>query len=346
MGQKRRIDHLDVAKGISMLAIMVGHMGFSSPHNVVYNLVFQFHVPLFFILAGYTLSKRRPIGEFVQGKAHRLLVPYAIVCAILIALTVVCRLLLGHTNPPTQFFGVRSCVEACLTGAGSFSLPLPEGQTIVGAIWFLEALFWALLEVRLCLEVPRLAPFVVCVLFVVGIKFTTRVFVPLNILQGTIAALYVYLGWLARNVSLLERDVPLPVVVVLSVVAIVAAWSGVYVSLVRAYLGPHCIGFVTSLTTSLLVVLAAKVISDKGGTPKRLLVWVGRNSLVFLGVHLILLDCGLRWMLERAGLPAGTNAISLVDLLIQLLACVLGVVVVNAINSMIHRPMDTAKSAT
>ena len=338
MEQKKRIDHLDVAKGLAMLAIMVGHMGFSSPHNVAYNLVFQFHVPLFFILAGYTLSTRRPVGEFARNKARRLLVPYAIVCAILVALTICFRIALGHTNPPTQFFGVRSCIEACLTGAGSFSLPLPEGQTIVGAIWFLEALFWALLEVRICLATPRLAPLVVCGLFAVGIKLTTRVFVPLNILQGMIAALYVYIRYLMRRFSLLEKGLPWPVVLALAIFAGVTAWRGVYVSLVRAYLGPHCIGFVTSVTTSLLVVQAAKAISDWGGTPKRLLVWVGQNSLVFLGVHLILLDCGLRWMLEHTGLPAGTNVIPFVDLSIQLLACVVAVRMATVLDARKSKP--------
>ena len=46
----RRLEYLDVLKFIGILFIYVGH--YLSLTGLVYNFVFEFHVPLFFVLSG------------------------------------------------------------------------------------------------------------------------------------------------------------------------------------------------------------------------------------------------------------------------------------------------------
>lgn len=41
-------------------------------------MIFMFHMPLFFIMSGYTF-KLKPMGDVVRASAQRLLVPYAII---------------------------------------------------------------------------------------------------------------------------------------------------------------------------------------------------------------------------------------------------------------------------
>ncbi len=45
----RRVGWIDIARGICMLAIIAGHFGV----NWIGNIVFLFHLPVFFILSGY-----------------------------------------------------------------------------------------------------------------------------------------------------------------------------------------------------------------------------------------------------------------------------------------------------
>lgn len=51
---KKRIDWLDIAKGIAIICTIIGH---SVEKNKIGVFIFSFHMPLFFILSGYTLKK-------------------------------------------------------------------------------------------------------------------------------------------------------------------------------------------------------------------------------------------------------------------------------------------------
>ena len=44
-----RIEYFDIAKGMGILSIILGHMGVEG----VDRIVFTFHVPLFFLISGY-----------------------------------------------------------------------------------------------------------------------------------------------------------------------------------------------------------------------------------------------------------------------------------------------------
>jgi fucose 4-O-acetylase-like acetyltransferase len=56
----QRFDWVDVARGIGILAVVVGHVWTRGwPHTITYS----FHMPLFFLLSGY-LFKPKPVVEF------------------------------------------------------------------------------------------------------------------------------------------------------------------------------------------------------------------------------------------------------------------------------------------
>ena len=74
-----RLDWLDIAKGIAIALVIVGHTVDSlSP---VRQVIFSFHMPLFFILAGYTF-RVKPMRALVTTSAQRLLVPYVLLFVI------------------------------------------------------------------------------------------------------------------------------------------------------------------------------------------------------------------------------------------------------------------------
>ena len=52
---KDRIHYLDIAKGIAMILVILGHTKKLIPTNVVWWL-YTFHMPLFFMLSGMVLN--------------------------------------------------------------------------------------------------------------------------------------------------------------------------------------------------------------------------------------------------------------------------------------------------
>lgn len=74
MGTKR-LDWIDIAKGIAIILVIVGH---TVPNpSPLRHAIFSFHMPVFFILAGYTF-RPKPWRELLSGSVSRLLVPYVI----------------------------------------------------------------------------------------------------------------------------------------------------------------------------------------------------------------------------------------------------------------------------
>lgn len=53
MAENRRIQWVDVAKGICMLSVIAGHLGVQKLDRIV----FSYHLTVFFLLSGYTMKE-------------------------------------------------------------------------------------------------------------------------------------------------------------------------------------------------------------------------------------------------------------------------------------------------
>ena len=90
---KNRLPYLDYAKGIGIFFVVYAHsIGYlteaTTAESVIWNVIYSFHMPLFFIISGiglyYKLSKAESvsIGAETRRMAKRLLVPYAFWCVV------------------------------------------------------------------------------------------------------------------------------------------------------------------------------------------------------------------------------------------------------------------------
>lgn len=142
-----RLLWLDIAKGLGIILVVVGHVLLRSPSAIAAqasSYIYLFHMPLFFVLAGITL-KPTPWRRFAIHKVVTLLIPYA---AFLV------------------FFGIPSLVLSCSFGWTASDLGIDRcavmplklmagGSTlggIFGAFWFIPCLLGALLLAQLMLE--------------------------------------------------------------------------------------------------------------------------------------------------------------------------------------------------
>ncbi len=126
---------LDVAKGVGIVLVVIGHawrgldtagmIGNAWLFHLVDRLIYNFHMPLFFLLSGMTFQAwalRRPVGEAALSRVTRLLWPLVLWTYLFTA----ARLAAGDAAN-TQVAGLESL----------FFLPLPPRDHF----WFLWALF-------------------------------------------------------------------------------------------------------------------------------------------------------------------------------------------------------------
>ena len=69
----RRSDVIDIVKGILITLVVIGHY----EKGAVHDIIFFFHMPLFFIISGYLIESSKLKSEgYLRKKSESLLIPY------------------------------------------------------------------------------------------------------------------------------------------------------------------------------------------------------------------------------------------------------------------------------
>lgn len=136
---RNRIPAIDVAKGIGILCIVLGHV---LPNSFVYSVLYAFHVPLFFVLAGLTYHPWADRRSFLLDKVRRLLIPYAAVSLFSIFLYRVAAHLLSVPAGQARLWPNLLGMLYGNTNTGWMAWNRP--------LWFLPCLFAVLVLTDLC----------------------------------------------------------------------------------------------------------------------------------------------------------------------------------------------------
>ena len=127
--KSNRIEWIDIAKGIGMIFVILGHTAI--PDNYL-KFVLAFNMPLFFFLSGCTFKLKDNFFEFLKKKIKTLLIPYFVFSIITYLFwLVVERRILNDTG--------MSIFKPII---GMFYANNIDGYMIFdGVLWFIACLF-------------------------------------------------------------------------------------------------------------------------------------------------------------------------------------------------------------
>lgn len=129
---KNRLLHIDRAKGCGILLVVLGHaIHFTFGATTLFNVIFSFHIPLFFLISGALYSKKT-ISELFKKQGKALLVPYLSIAFLVGGIDVV----QGDSSVQSALVGIFYA-----SGASIPSTALPA--------WFLVNLFFVQLVYRM-----------------------------------------------------------------------------------------------------------------------------------------------------------------------------------------------------
>lgn len=119
-----RIEAFDILKGIGIILMIVAHT--YGPDSVIWDYIYSFHMPLFFIVTGF-FYKQKPTLQLTKSNYNQLLLPYLALCIIVSILSQI-----------RQSHDILIDIDITLNG--------------MGPGWFLLAMFWARLELLFILR--------------------------------------------------------------------------------------------------------------------------------------------------------------------------------------------------
>lgn len=206
MAVQQRNMALDMMKGIGILLMMLCHLVYSD--GPIKQIVYSFHMPMFFIIAGYLARDIVDWSQFVQytkKSAKRLLLPYCITMLMLCA-----------------WGGVQACAKQdvsyflrhlfSMLSASADSWDSQWGLIYAGPMWFLVALFVAReifaavqltlnrLHVKYKNEILLVGCIVLSVIAVIARPFIPSI--PYCIMQAFAALAFYAVGWYVRSTPL------------------------------------------------------------------------------------------------------------------------------------------------
>lgn len=288
MGSKR-LDWIDIAKGIAIILVIVGH---TVPNpSPLRHAIFSFHMPVFFILAGYTF-RPKPWRELLSGSVSRLLAPYVVLA---LAWQVPTFLMSGVSlTSGTLVAGLQTLVFA--SGVDVPGL----GVAAVGMAWFLAALFTSrLLFNALMLLFDGREVGVVCqgsacvVIAFCGLSVSRFLgfYLPLDLDLSCYIVLLMWVGYTVRHRGL-EPSVDKPLLFIGAGVAwfVLAALSGLELSSRRV--DGFVIATIAALAGSYCVCWVSMAIEKMKDIPileafERGLVFCGQASLAIFAIHAV-----------------------------------------------------------
>lgn len=281
---KRRSVYLDVARGLAMIAIMIGHL----PSAAIWRVVFTFHVPVFFLISGLFFKEGTAFRPFLQRKARTLLVPYYMVCLVVVLLSGLMAVLMA-TGEPLEV--MRYWTVAVLYGAGS-AAAFPQSIGSIGAVWFLWATFWGELFLWPIMRArPATRPLLVLGVFFAGYLTKDILWLPLSIQAGAVATLFMYLGHLGKYVKEKLSTSPKEFVVT-SIVFSFVVWAafirdfqGFWLNV--ANVGRGAVDIFGSLCACYALFWICKWTEHNVPRLAKGLAYMGQYSIILLSVHLV-----------------------------------------------------------
>ena len=271
-----RIMWVDYAKSIGVFLVILGHLWYSSKYPYVNQLIYSFHMPMFFILSGfvYNACKKINFWEYAIGKFKRIAIP-------------------------TIFFLILGVIKQYFVGTHSLRKLIKlfifyEGKCPFNSpCWFFIVLFEIYIFIYLIrpLLTKKLSTlFLTFLFFMMGFAlYYFKVFVPFGIDKAFIATGFFTLGILFKQIYLGLKSKQINKNILLALfIPIVIAWFtiAIYnpkVSFYAVQLNNYWYFITTGITGTIVICVISYLIS-KIRVFKVITPWQD-NSIFIVGTH-------------------------------------------------------------
>lgn len=260
-----RIKELDIAKGICILLMVIGHSGMP---DALHRFIYAFHMPFFFFVSGITTNVSKSLFPYLQNKIKGLLVPFLIYDLI-------------HF-PSYALIYNRSAIEQFISefNEGSFG----------SALWFVPILFMAHI-INWLVPRKKIVEFVAILVLssISSILCIEKIILPYNLSVLGLGASFVVMGRLlslegVNQMYMKFNDISKYLLIIIASM-IVTWWISLHYSLnVGFCLIEPCLPIMVGALSGILMILfLSRVCFLKCRMISLFLSYSGANTFVFLG---------------------------------------------------------------
>ena len=272
----KRIEWIDMCKGIGIVAMVCGHIGIPS---VIDTYIHAWHMPIFFILSGF-LFKEYEYKEFFFKKIKSLIIPYINFACILYMFSLFRNFILKDTNLIKQLIDIFT-----FNTIGD----LPFGNSI----WFLTCMFFVETIFMILKKFLNKELYMGISILVFSILGYVLSYYEVTLIWGVgsafMAMIFYYFGYLLRKYYVYMKNIKLKLILIVALLifsTILVSFNG-YVNMRVLKYGNFLLFYINAILTSLTIIILAIYIEKRNILiiVRKILYYIGKNSLVFLGFN-------------------------------------------------------------
>jgi len=285
----KRDNVLDIVKGLAIFLVIFGHVISSNACFLeinINNLIYIFHMPLFFIISGILISHKKDTTflKFIKQKAKSIMIPY-FVFSILSFLYwyLIERKFRGNItmSPSDIFFNIF-----IMKTSGDLLIP-----NIV--LWFLPCMFVANIIFYFIRKLDKkyIRIIISIILFLIGYIFSIKnIVLPFSFDTALIAILFLDFGYEISDIILNKKIEKISltqtfvgIILLIGIYVICFIYNG-NISMLGHQYGSPLMFFLGAICGSSLIYFISYYISKLSFTNK-IISFLGKNSLVIMLTH-------------------------------------------------------------
>lgn len=293
IGEKKRILWVDIAKAFAILSVIISHT--LNIDMMARTMMFSIHMPLFFILSGFTTKLATTKAEFKKRLSKNLktcIIPTLVVLIIFAIL----GSFIQTASPVVEPNGFSAIFQNIGATFKDFFIDIyPRGLVNASAVWFLIALFGAktildLINITFKSEKNGIIAFILGAIGICMGVFDRRL--PCFIDLMFVAAMFMEVGILWRRYEKVIKKYTPILLIVAGFYWFSQTMRGVYLELWIHFYAGYEISILTAIAGSFLVANLAMMLEEslaKASTTLKkgisALVFLGKNTMLLYLVH-------------------------------------------------------------
>lgn len=281
---KSRIEWIDIAKGLGMILVILGHCVFFG--GKIHNAIFAFHMPFFFVLSGIVFENKDK-GILILKKFKSLIIPYMGFCIIGGG----CSILISDWRSEIS---LKNIIKDVYLGT-------PENIN-VSSIWFLLCLFWVTIFFNTILKIENkklkyiMLSFIVICGFMYA-QYKEKVMLPLyrmpfDLDVALIGVFFLSIGyffksrWYQKEATKIELG---KIAMFFLIFNILVFYNG-RVNLHELKFNNVIIYLLESLIGSYILITFGKILEKfRNNILIKLVSWIGKNNIYILGLQALMI---------------------------------------------------------
>ena len=278
--KKQRIEYLDIARGIAIILMVIGHVVGKGWKR---DLIFSFHMPLFIIVSGM-FFKEKSFKEFIGNTIKKLIIPYVLTVFIV-------NIVKFGFFEKNNFLDVVAGFFKQIALSYSY-LKIDTSINSIGVLWFMPFLaiirlfFYVLKKIS---KEDDILLGVGCLLlsyfgYILAMK---KIWLPFSIDIAFACLVFYFIGYVLIKYNLLNKIINNKQIMVnLLIMWLITIKFGNIEIAVRK-LPNGLFTYVGAVCGSMVVMKISMIINNKFNFVGKILSWFGKNSMYVLICHYI-----------------------------------------------------------